>query len=268
MDEFRKRVLSFLARGESVQIVAPNGYGKTRFGRSLGGLYLDTNLLQTPAELLQTVKNSRERNLIVIDSLDRILNTEYRTLFKYLKALRDSHKYQLAYVFLCQTEIKDSEILDDLEYLVSEHIEHLPPLTSDEYDLFGFQPTSKQLKQLTELSGGIPALVKVYALAMRDGQPLNPKANPQIAAMLVKTGKTKLSELTAAETRALELLKSKSGQIVSKDEIARAVYPDIKNYSGVSDHALDQLVHRLRDKIKSQYSLKTHRGLGYKLTSV
>lgn len=265
MDEFRERILGFLARGESVQIVAPDGYGKTRFGRSLGGLYLDTNLLQTPTELLQTIKKSSERNLIVIDSLDRILNTEYRTLFSYLKALRDEHKYQLAYVFLCHAEIKASEILDDLGYLVSEHVEHLPPLTPDKYDLFGFQPTPKQLKQLAELSGGIPALVKVYALAMREKQSLDPEQNPQIAAMLAKTGKTKPSQLTAAETRLLELLKSKSGQIVSKDEIARTVYPDIKNYSGVSDHSIDQLVHRLRNKIKSQYSLKTHRGLGYKL---
>ncbi|KKS32251.1 MAG: hypothetical protein UU93_C0008G0013 [Candidatus Amesbacteria bacterium GW2011_GWA2_42_12] len=225
-----------------------------------------THLLQTPAELLQTIKDSSERNLIVIDSLDRILNTEHRALFNYLKALRDSHKYHLAYVFLCHAEIKANEILDDLEYLVSEHIEHLPPLTSDEYDLFGFQPTPKQLKQLIELSGGIPALVKVYVLAMRDGQSLDSTQNPQIAAMLVKTGKTKLSQLTAAETRLMDLFLTNRGQIVSKNQICDVVYPDVKNKAGISDHALDQLVHRLRVKIKNQYTLTTHRGLGYKLS--
>jgi len=64
----------------------------------------------------------------------------------------------------------------------------------------------------------------------------------------------------------LDLLLAKKEEIVSKDIIAQTVYPDVKNYSGVSDHAIDQLVHRLREKIKDKYSLQTHRGLGYKIT--
>ena len=101
---------------------------------------------------------------------------------------------------------------------------------------------------------------------MRDGQSLDSTQNPQIAAMLVKTGKTKLSQLTAAETRLMDLFLTNRGQIVSKNQICDVVYPDVKNKAGISDHALDQLVHRLRVKIKNQYTLTTHRGLGYKLS--
>ena len=289
MDEFRKRILGFLARGESVQIVAPHGFGKSRLGRSLGGLLLDTNLLQTPQELMKAVKSSPEKKLIVIDYLDHILTPEYTPLFKYLKALRDQHKYQLAFVFLTSRPITHNyqPIMGDLYEIATEHVEQPPALTPSEYEMFGFSPTPKQLKEIEGLSGGIPSLVKICVISMRDGTSLDPTENlklkGQIEEMLAaspnhpvyaKAGLMQKylshipSELTAAETRLLELLKSKSGQIVSKDEIAQAVYPDVKNYSGVSDHALDQLIHRLRSKVKDKYTLSTHRGLGYKLASV
>ncbi|MBI1863620.1 helix-turn-helix domain-containing protein [Candidatus Woesebacteria bacterium] len=52
--------------------------------------------------------------------------------------------------------------------------------------------------------------------------------------------------------------------IVSRDQICQAVYPDVKNYSGISDHAIDQLVHRLRSKVPN-YKILTQRGIGIKL---
>jgi hypothetical protein len=291
MDDFRQKVQKFLGYGESVQIVAPHGFGKSRFGRSLGGLYLDTNLLQTPQELIEAVKTSAERKLIVIDSLDRILSSEYCAFFSYLKALRDTHKYQLAYIFLTSKAVTHEAlpIMGDLYELATEHVEYLPTLTRAEYDAFGltgFTPNSKQALEIEKLSGGISFLVKICMLAMRDDTSLDPNLNlklkGQIEEMLATNPShpayakasliqdylgSKPGEFTAAESRLYELLKSKQGQIVSKDEIAKTVYPDVKNYNGVSDHALDQLVHRLRSKISHLgSSITTHRGLGYKLS--
>ena len=76
----------------------------------------------------------------------------------------------------------------------------------------------------------------------------------------------KPSELTAAETRLMDLFMANRGQMVSKNQICDVVYPDVKNKAGISDHSLDQLIHRLRSKIQNQYTLTTHRGLGYKLS--
>ena len=288
MDEFRKRILSFLARGESVQIAAPHGFGKSRFGRSLGGLYLDTNMLQTPAELSTAVKESAERTLIILDYLDHILTAEYTPFFKYLKALRDQHKYQLSYVFLTSYPItlETLNILGDLYEIATEHVENLPTLTRAEYDNFGlsgFSPTSQQALEIEKLSGGIASLVKICMLAMRDGTSLDPNqnlklkgqieemvtANPHHLAYAKSTlmQNYKTTDLTAAETRLLDLLKTNLGKIVSKDQICDSVYPDVKNKAGISDHSLDQLIHRLRSKIKNLGSkITTHRGLGYKLS--
>lgn len=288
MEEFRKRILKYLSYGESIQIVAPHGFGKSRFGHSLGGLYLDTNLLQSPTEVIEAIKSSSERKIIILDYLDHILIADYTPLFKFMKALRDQHKYQLAYVFLTSKAVGHEmlPIMDDLYEIATEHVEYLPILARDEYNHFGlagFTPNSKQALEIEKLSGGIPSLVKICMLALRDKTSLDPNANLKLKgqieemlavnpdhpayakAELLKNYKS--SELTAAETRLLDLLKSKVGQIVSKDEIAKTIYPDVKNFNGVSDHALDQLVHRLRSKIQDLGSnITTHRGLGYKLS--
>lgn len=283
--EFTKKIRAWLDRGESVQVIAPPGFGKSRFGRALGGLYLDVNLLQTCEELLSEVKKSSERRLIVLDPLDQLLAPSFQPLFKYLKAVRDQHKYQLAYVFLASKLVGAQylPILNDLYEIASEHVEYLPPLAPPEYDLQGFSPTPEQLKEIEKLSGGIPALLKICIFSFRDGTPLDPDSNPKLKAQLEEmlsaapdhpaySGSSlvssylnhfKTSALSASETRLLDLLLAHPGQIVSKDQIAQAVYPDVKNYNGVSDHALDQLVHRLRSKVSDKYSLQTHRGLGY-----
>ena len=273
--DFRTKIQKFLDRGESMQIVAPYGFGKSRFGKSLNGLFLDPNLLQSPDEMLQTVKTSPERKLIVFDSFDELLTPDYSPFFKYLKALRDQHKYQLVYVFLTHKIAPNTPILGDLYQLVTEHIEYLPALEPTEYDLFGFSPTPKQLKEIEALSGGIPILVKTCVLAMRDGtsphptfleEMLNESPNhPAYTKSQLIQNYRASNTLSASETRLLNLLLEKTGQIVSKNQICQAVYPDAKNYSGISDHAIDQLIHRLRAKIKNKYTLTTHRGLGYKL---
>lgn len=281
---FKAKISAWLDKGESVQIIAPYGFGKSRFGRSLDGLFLDPNILQTPEAMLAAVKDSSERRLVILDSIDEYLSPDYSPFFKYLKGLRDQHKYSLAYVLLTHRPLglRHQPVLNSFYSLATEHVEYLPALETSEYDLFGFTPASKQLQDIATQSGGIPYLVKACILAMRDGHPLNPaKLAGPIEAMLTDVpdhpayaksqlvqdylATRKATQMSAAETRLLDLLQSQAGQIVSKDAICEVVYPDVKNRAGISDHALDQLVHRLRAKTKDRYTISTHRGLGYKL---
>ncbi|NJL33099.1 MAG: winged helix-turn-helix transcriptional regulator, partial [Chloroflexaceae bacterium] len=73
--------------------------------------------------------------------------------------------------------------------------------------------------------------------------------------------------LTVKEFQLLELLYTRKGQVVSKDEIARSVW----DYEVFDYNAIDALVYRLRHRIEENPSnpryLLTQRGFGYKLVS-
>ena len=288
--DFKSKIAAFLARGESVQIVGLPGMGKSNFGRSLGGFFLDPNFYpdSTAITFINAIKESQETKLIVIDSANRLLKPEFQPFFFYLKALRDQHKYSLAYVLLTRHIIgpEHRSLLGDFYGIASEHVEYLPPTDPTQLSVLGFSPTPQQVDQITKLSGGIPALIRVCLVALRDKSSLDPEENPnlkaQIEEMLSISRDDPLfshsqlvqeylnhhppTSLSAAETRLLDLLVENQGKIVSKDQICAIVYPDVKDRAGISDHALDQLAHRLRTKVKSKYTIITHRGLGYLLS--
>lgn len=71
--------------------------------------------------------------------------------------------------------------------------------------------------------------------------------------------------LTVKEFQLLEMLYLRKGQVISKDEIARAVW----DYEVFDYNAIDALVYRLRQRIEPDPTapryLTTQRGFGYKL---
>jgi pSer/pThr/pTyr-binding forkhead associated (FHA) protein len=71
--------------------------------------------------------------------------------------------------------------------------------------------------------------------------------------------------LTVKEFQLLELLYNRKGQVISKDEIAQAVW----DYEVFDYNAIDALVYRLRQRIEpvptNPRYLVTQRGFGYKL---
>jgi predicted component of type VI protein secretion system len=74
--------------------------------------------------------------------------------------------------------------------------------------------------------------------------------------------------LSLAQYRLLQLLYQRAGQVVSRDEVVRAVWAD-DEAEGVSEQAIDALARRLRERIAEadpdhQYVL-TVRGHGYRL---
>ena len=75
--------------------------------------------------------------------------------------------------------------------------------------------------------------------------------------------------LTAKELLALAALHAKSGNLCSKDELARHVWPEFEG--AVDDESIEQVISRLRRKIEPDQQhpryLLTARGLGYRLLS-
>ena len=93
-----------------------------------------------------------------------------------------------------------------------------------------------------------------------------PELEVDVAAGLVRVDREKV-DLSPKEFLLLSHLHEHAGEVCSKDEIGRNVWPE---YQGdVYDYQIENLVRRLREKIESDPSnpqlLLTVRGLGYKL---
>lgn len=60
----------------------------------------------------------------------------------------------------------------------------------------------------------------------------------------------KQKKLSKKEYELLVFLYNNAGNICSRDEIIQAVWPESKDLSAISDATIDQLVHRLREKVE------------------
>ncbi len=92
------------------------------------------------------------------------------------------------------------------------------------------------------------------------------RVDSQAKAVVMK-GQTLDPPLTVKEFQLLELLYQRKGEVVSKDDIARAVW----DYEVFDYNAIDALVYRVRQRIEpdttSPRYLVTQRGFGYKLVT-
>jgi hypothetical protein len=62
----------------------------------------------------------------------------------------------------------------------------------------------------------------------------------------------KRKELSKKEYELIRLLYRNAGNICSRDEIIEAVWPESKDPSAISDATIDQLIHRLREKVEPE----------------
>lgn len=81
-------------------------------------------------------------------------------------------------------------------------------------------------------------------------------------------GDEPLADLTAQEFKLLKFLLDNPQRVVERNEVINAVWSDSKTQAGVSDEALDQMVHRLRRKIEDEADnpkhLLTVKGRGFR----
>ncbi len=75
----------------------------------------------------------------------------------------------------------------------------------------------------------------------------------------IKKGESVISDLLSPqEYRLMRFLVQNQGEIITRDEIIKSVWPDTQVAEGISDEAIDQMVFRLRKKIEDEPSVPKH----------
>jgi pSer/pThr/pTyr-binding forkhead associated (FHA) protein len=91
---------------------------------------------------------------------------------------------------------------------------------------------------------------------MTRGSAVAKSKNVAVAWLRIDEGKkevwvdAKLQKISKKEYELILFLYKNAGNICSRDEIIQAVWPESKDPSAISDATIDQLVHRLREKVE------------------
>jgi energy-coupling factor transporter ATP-binding protein EcfA2 len=222
---------------------------------------------------------------LLFDRFDILIDLGDETIWNHLRALRDEHKYSLAYVTVSRRPLPAQNELAELFY---GHTFWLGPLSKEdaiwsaqEYaQRAGRQWDADQIASILHLSGCYPSFLRAVCQAAMEGSQLSLSAllaHPAVQApmeefwadrpseeMLTKSGLLENPllagsrpaapvppDLTAKEKRLLDALQARPGQICEKDELICAVWPEDQVYGkGLRDDSLAQLVRRLREKIE------------------
>jgi len=133
------------------------------------------------------------------------------------------------------------------------------------------------IRRLHDPNGDDRKALDTYPLLRRSGSTESPRSlqEPRGVRLDPSTGEVTIdgvpvsASLGPTEYRLLTTLASRAGALVSKDEIARTLWPDEEHLGGVDDARIDKLIDRVRTKIepsaKKPRYLVTVRGLGYRL---
>jgi|GEM_PF-606788 len=137
-------------------------------------------------------------------------------------------------------------------------------LTGEERQLLREEKTNQSLKNL-----GLPFPLLIEFIKRNIAEELIPKTiRFSEKQNEIYFGDEPLSGLTNYEFRLLKHLIANPHRVCDREEIITAVYSDTKTSAGVSDEAVDQMVHRLRKKIEDEADnpkhLLTVKGRGFR----
>jgi hypothetical protein len=127
-----------------------------------------------------------------------------------------------------------------------------------------------ELKHNSRIGLGLEGLSAHTVLVFKESEDTNimlgkgsagqPGTYPAVAWLNIDEGKKealvdgKQRKLSKKEYDLLLLLYRNAGNICSRDEIIEAVWPESRDPSAISDATIDQLVHRLREKVEPEPS--------------
>jgi hypothetical protein len=243
---------------------------------------------------------------LLLDRFEILADTSNRTIASNLRAFRDAYKYQLTYVTATRRPMEPDTELAELFYA---HTLWLGPLDKPDL-LWNVERYAQRVGQawgadvtmaIQELTGGYPSLLRAVSEAYaggvkleleqlgkhpavrrcvdefwKDGPAESDIRNTGLDGLALLEGTTHTGDfdttrLTAKEALLLEYLRSHPGEVCTKDDLVRAVWPEDRIYEyGIRDDSLAQLIRRTRVKIEPDPStpvfIHTVPGRGYRFT--
>jgi len=246
------------------------------------------------------LESDRQRLCLLFDRFDGLPAALSAAIAGGLRAARDAHKYALTYVIASRCALDPGSELSELFFA---NTLWLGPLSESDarwsVEQFarrrGLAWDEDDVRQMIDLSGGYPSLLRGVNEAYAAGTPLAVEAlsqhpalrqrldefwadDPSPAALaasrlahipLLRQSPAAPSELTSKEQLLLAYFQAHPAQVCEKDDLIRAVWPEDRVFQrGVRDDSLAQLVRRLREKIESDPSqprlVKAVPGRGYR----
>jgi len=227
----------------------------------------------------------KRKTIILVDSFENIEDMSF-SITSIFNGISNRYRDFISFVFSVERPIESNNRYWGKAILC-------PPLNETDYDWFWMGlGGKKEFKEIIyKISGGYMAIVKRLFEIVNSGGDLNeiiknPRLNPHLLYQLelmkeglkgrenyfdvplyetfIK-GTITNKELTASENRAFQFLISNKGVIIERDSLIKAIWGEHASV-GIADHALDQIIHRLKSKIeKDGYKLETIRGRGHRL---
>ena len=234
------------------------------------------------------IESFEKKTIILADSFENITNILDDSLIRIFKALSDRFRDYISFIFSVDRPIGKASIFWG-------EVAYMTPLSGSDFEWFwkGLGGKEEFKDKIYKASGGQMAIIKrLWEIASSGGNLdtviENPRLNPHLLYQLelmkeglggnknyfdvpifetfmkgVQFGK----ELTALEFKAFRFLNENKGQIIDRENLITAVWGEHASRD-VADHALDQLIHRLNNKLKnsdSSVSVETTRGRGHRL---
>ena len=243
---------------------------------------------------------------LLLDRFDDVAAQAPPALFNNMRALRDAHKYALAYVATTRRPLREHTELAELFYA---HPVWLGTFTESDArwnvarytERKGLQWDRAVADALLSLTRGYPSFLRAACEAYADGAALDVNglaAHPAVKSRLdeflsdhptadelrrsgldnlplllaTRPAEFDAQRLTAKEHLLLKYLQAHPEVVCVKDDLIRAVWPEDQILErGLRDDSLAQLVRRLREKIEPEPSTPLHihtvPGRGYRFTA-
>jgi energy-coupling factor transporter ATP-binding protein EcfA2 len=248
--------------------------------------------------IAQSLEAPPRRLCLVFDRFDGLPLETHHPLYGNLRALRDEFKYRLTYVTFTRRPLDANSELAELFYA---HTLWLGALSESDarWSIDGYRQRNTQpwdaavYAAILGVSGRYPSFLRAACEAIAAGCPpesaalrAHPAVRRRVEELVASAAPEDLrrsgldghpllvhglpsSELTAKESLLLKYLQAHPNQVCEKDELMRAVWPEVKVYDeGLQDDSLAQLVRRLRRKIEPDPSNPVHifnvTGRGYR----
>lgn len=244
-------------------------------------------LLSELSKWTENQNNLAKKTIILVDSFENVYDLS-NSLLSVFSGITNTYRDYISFVFSVERPIESNDVYWGKKV-------YLTPLSKSDFDWFwtGIGGVEKYKNKIYEASGGFMALIKRLNEIAKEGGNIdeaidNPRLNAHVNYQLelMKEGlkgnknyfdvpiyNTFISggnfrtEFTKLENNALKYLNKNLNIIVDREDLIQAIWGEHASCD-VADHALDQLIHRLKIKLKNKnMRLETVRGRGHRLIS-